>query len=287
MLNLKQLTREQLSQVDRPEIEYGPDLVEVEGFVAEGGTGYEHAGGYHVHLFQFAAWRRAGIPGRSTIEPIVERTLTILRPTSLPAKDCFEDIPKLSLQRFQVLLSIDETRAILAAPGTEPPHSSGLREFAEERAKPVIIDHTQFGKLVLDRRIDYFAGRATWNGEEVNISFESEPGHDISRALGVAETLWKDQAAWQQKVEDLAVQTELPTKNEHWLDSDEECDSDEDDEPIPLTPAQFKQRMTLETIQINSRGEFEFWFNDGGMFYGHSILVCGKLDGLKSASMQG
>jgi hypothetical protein len=288
MMNFKQLGREQLSQVDAPRTtgsmttmrtEYGSDIVEIEGFVAEGGTGFKHADGYNVHLFNFAAWRRPG-------QPLIERELTILRPTD--AEEYFQEIPQLSLQRFQVLLSIDKSRAIVAGPATEPVNHSGLQEFAEERAKPVVLDTKLFGKLVLDRSIDYFAGQTTWNGKEVKVSFECESGYDISRAVGVAEAIWQDQPGWQQRVENCAVEQMLETKNDHWLE-EEEVDYEDDnyEYPEPLSPEQFKARMKLETIQVDSRGRFEFWFDDDYMFYGHSILVQGNLDGPTYASMVG
>ena len=33
------------------------------------------------------------------------------------------------------------------------------------------------------------------------------------------------------------------------------------------------ERMELDAIQISADGHFEFWFNDGEMFWGHSIHV--------------
>ena len=55
-----------------------------------------------------------------------------------------------------------------------------------------------------------------------------------------------------------------------------------------LTPEDFMARMELSAIQVEPDGEFEFWFEDGEMFYGHSIHVMGNLtDGPDWAQMEG
>lgn len=46
--------------------------------------------------------------------------------------------------------------------------------------------------------------------------------------------------------------------------------------------------MTLEAIQVDGEGGFEFWFDDGDLFYGHSIHVAGNLEkGPDWAQMEG
>ena len=48
------------------------------------------------------------------------------------------------------------------------------------------------------------------------------------------------------------------------------------------------ERMELDAVQISAGGSFEFWFNDGDLFWGHAIHVTGALDkGPESAQMEG
>ena len=48
------------------------------------------------------------------------------------------------------------------------------------------------------------------------------------------------------------------------------------------------ERMELDAVQISADGRFEFWFNDGDLFWGHAIHVTGALDqGPESAQMEG
>lgn len=67
-------------------------------------------------------------------------------------------------------------------------------------------------------------------------------------------------------------------KNDNWLDEDEhEVSADE-----------FKQRMSLDAITVNPDGTFDFWHDDGDLFFGHVIKVSGHIDsGLRDAGIHG
>jgi hypothetical protein len=70
----------------------------------------------------------------------------------------------------------------------------------------------------------------------------------------------------------------LPLKNDTWLQKGES----------PLTEADFLKRMRLQSIWFGEDGSFEFWHNDGDLFWGHSIEVRGNLkDGLTEADIPG
>jgi hypothetical protein len=46
--------------------------------------------------------------------------------------------------------------------------------------------------------------------------------------------------------------------------------------------------MKLESITVHPDGRFEFWFDDGDLFWGHSIAVRGSLaEGPTEASVEG
>jgi hypothetical protein len=49
------------------------------------------------------------------------------------------------------------------------------------------------------------------------------------------------------------------------------------EDETPVTPRQFKERMTLESIAVSPNGKFEFTFDDGQLFWGHVIQVSGSL----------
>ena len=46
--------------------------------------------------------------------------------------------------------------------------------------------------------------------------------------------------------------------------------------------------MKIESITVHPDGGFEFWHNDGDLFWGHSILISGSLvEGPNSADIPG
>ena len=95
-------------------------------------------------------------------------------------------------------------------------------------------------------------------------------------------TLMERQEEWDQRVRALAAEKLLSLAND-WAQEPEE-----DREPEEITRDQFMERMELDAIQVYEDGAFEFWFNDGDLFWGHSIHVTGSLaNGPEEAQMEG
>jgi hypothetical protein len=100
----------------------------------------------------------------------------------------------------------------------------------------------------------------------------------VELALGVARSLWAAQREWSRRITDAAIKDFLDLKNESWLDEGES-------EP---TQEEFAERMAVEAISIRADGSFEFWHDDGDLFWGHSIMVSGNLrDGPTDAGIHG
>ncbi|WP_345681677.1 DUF2262 domain-containing protein [Novipirellula caenicola] len=262
---------DRLTEVDSADCEYKQGVVEIEGVVSPSGQGgWSHSDDYDVHCFSFSAWRYPG-------QPIVSKDLTILRPVA-PDADWFSEYPKLSIRRIRVMVATDESRAIFAGKATQMADKEVLVDMAKELAKPVVITTERFGDLTLNRSIDRFEGEVNWNGESIRINFHTDKTQDISAGLEVAGKLFDEQLSWKQKVDDYAVQELLLVKNDVWLDDNES----------PLTADQFKSRMTLQSISIHPDGEFNFWHDDGDLFWGHSIQISGSLEeGLTQADIPG
>lgn len=268
--NFKPPPIDQLASVDIADCEYGSELTEIVGLVSFLGQGGSPASDdYAVHLFDFAAWRRVG-------QPIVQQRLVVLRP--VPADgDWFSEYPEGTIHQVRVLLSVDETRAVFADATQKDVADAELEAIAAELRKPVTIDTDTFGVLTLNRRINWFEGTAIWNGESVAISFEARDSRDITSQLETAKTLFADSQGWAKRIGDFAVKEKLELAND-WRDEDAQ----------PITAAEFLRRMTLNAIEIKPDGEFEFWHDDGDMFYGHSIQISGSLkDGLTDSDIPG
>jgi hypothetical protein len=70
----------------------------------------------------------------------------------------------------------------------------------------------------------------------------------------------------------------LNLKNDNWLDDGED----------EVTAEQFIEAMRLESIAVYPDGSFVFWHQDGDLFWGHSIQICGSLsEGLTDADIPG
>ena len=267
-----------LADVDLARVPYEDHTSVIEGVISPlGQSGWSRSSECYVHSFSFAGWRR--IHG-----PMVEKKLTLLRP--IPAlldarrqhHEFFDRFPVYSVQRFTVLLSRDQTRAVVekALVVESPDHD--LEHLSERLRKPVILSTEAFGDLILNPRLDWFEGKAEWNGKTIEIHFQKSIDGTIALALDAARRLWPDQAEWKRKVDEFAVMDLLSLKNETWLDEDEK----------PVTVTEFKERMRLTAIQFTRDGKFEFWHEDGDLFWGHAIVVAGNLhDGPTKADIPG
>lgn len=262
---------DRLREIDQADCEYEDECIEIQGVVSpEGQGGWPASKDYQVHCFSFSAWRPVG-------KVLVEQKLTILRP--VPRGDIpFSNFPRHSVHRIKVLLSNDRTRALFAAEEKLDEPDAELSAVAEKLQKPVIVSTSRFGDLILNRRIGWFEGSAEWNGTHVEIHLHTDEHGEIVNALKFAESLWDSQSGWTRKVDDYAVQELLALKNDSWLDEREK----------PLKPDEFKSRMKLESITVGNDGEFDFWHNDGELFWGHMIQVSGSLErGLSHADIPG
>jgi len=247
-------------------------ILEIEGVVSP-----ESQGGWHleklgcgVHCFSFSAWRRPG-------QELNQQALTILRPVD-PAGGWFDEFDGLTLHRIKVLLYKDQSRAVFAGYSDQAVDTRHLEDIAAELKRPVYLETERFGTLTLDRRLGWFEGEMSWNGETVQFQIASSDSTEIKTCLEVAQQLWADETVWKQRVEDYAVQELLDAKNDVWLDEDES----------PMSADEFKSRMSLESITIEPDGCFTFWHDDGDLFWGHSIQISGSLiEGLRHADTPG
>lgn len=269
---------DRLAEFDRADCTYSSEVVEIQGVVSSQNQSFwPYSDKYEIYCTTLLAWRRVG-------QPLVHRKLTLLRPLQIDRSwRGVLRFPENSAHQLKVLLSTDETRAIVADAlmiddlHTEIAMDGELHNALEEAQKPVVVTTARFGDLRYHDSEDCFVGEAEWNGEAVELSFYVDDNQDITSLLATAEQLWDAQSEWKKKVDDFAVGL-LPIKNESWLDVDEQ----------PLDAEQFKAQMKLQAIWVHPDGEFEFWHEDGDLFWGHVIQVTGSLtEGLTEVGIAG
>ena len=131
----------------------------------------------------------------------------------------------------------------------------------------ITIDVPPFGTLIYDERYNWYAGHAEWRGKDAELVL-SCGSDDADAAIRVAQQLFRAQADWDRRIADRALETLLPLKNEVWLGEGER----------ELTATEFTARMTLQSIHVDESGDLTFWYDDGDLFWGHSIQVYGHIE---------
>ena len=165
----------------------------------------------------------------------------------------------------------DGTRLLLLdlpEPGFDP----DLKAILDEQKKPVTFWAEGWAPLPSTAPWDGLRRRPTglearsvwiWTGTRTgrNAFPTSAPPHGGTGELGRAAA-------------GLAARDLLELAND-WA-SDGGC---EEREPGEITRGQFMERLEPDAVQISGDGSFDFWFNDGALFWGHSIHVTGSLEG--------
>ena len=249
-----------LTDID-PTSSYCKNPVVIQGIVLPGQSGCSKPGdAYEVHSFTFATWHRLG-------EPPVNRKLTILRRV-LPDTKWWKDFPDYSIQRMSVLLSTDETRAVFKKLLPVDTPDDELQTISSNLQKPFIVSMKQFGNFVLDRGYDWFEAETKWNGQTIRLIVPADQEKLDANAFKVAEQLWANQAKWQKRIGEFAAKELLEQKNSSWLEEGES----------KLTAKQFITRMKLQSITVSPDGKFDFWYEDGDLFFGHNIMISGDVE---------
>lgn len=114
-----------------------------------------------------------------------------------------------------------------------------------------------------------------WLGETVRVSIEQSEEMQIQ--LNHLTRLLDDAAKWDERIRNFAAEELTELKNDSWLEEDEE----------EWSEANFAKQLSLQEITFTEE-EFTFWFDDGDLFWGHTVYVSNTIeDGPYDASMGG
>jgi hypothetical protein len=246
-------------------VTYSGESEIIEGVVSPESQGVTFGAGkgrFKVHILQLAAWRRSA-------EPVVAKELIILRAVPNEYKDCFDDFPKLSVQRFRVLISTDRERSVLEEVLAVEAIDAELQAIAEDLKTPIVVATQQFGDLTLNRRTNSFEGRIKWNRKAIDVRFSTDGTQLSEMALQTATAFWVDQARRKKTIEAHIVEKFLTLKNEDWLGDDES----------PVTAKEFLKRLTPVSVTFSDDQEWVVSYDDGDLFWGHYFTVRGTLGG--------
>ena len=257
--------------------------VEVRGFVGAGGV-------VGMRWFDEPYKLSAGLAGwRCEGDPPQDEELSVQMLIAETELDAFQDMMEpYTFVRLRCRLERAQNRRMYAI-ATEISHLENDDEELEQlRVKaqlPVTMNDPVLGEFVLDRRRNTFEGTISWGGEIATLKLSSDSTKAALGMLATAKELLKDQQTWDTKVKACAVEHLLELKNTVWQDDD---DDDEGSEAEAVTAEEFAGRMKLNSVSIDKRGAFQFWYDDGDLFFGHAIEVSGNLrTGVKRADIAG
>ena len=141
-----------------------------------------------------------------------------------------------------------------------------LKAILDEQKKPVTFWVDGLGTFALNRALGWFEAEADWLGSPIRLDLDRD--EDREKCLFYLRALMKGQADWDGRLRACAARDLLELAND-WA-SDGGC---EEHEPEEITREQFMERLEPDAVQISGDGSFDFWFNDGALFWGHSIHV--------------
>ena len=261
-----------------------PQELEIQAVVGASGFGAAKLGKEKLWSasVELTAWKEEG--GEIHREEILlstvadDRLLEHLRST----------VKRDSVIRCRVRPSRNGRYLLMTGPAQEG-NDPELKEILEEQMREVTMEVEGLGTFVLDRTVAWFETKKDWLGTEIRLSFDRDDEKTMESAMETARTLMEDQRGWDRRIREYAADELLELAND-WAEStvyEEESEAAEEDEQL-VSREQFMERMELESIQAQEDGEFEFWFLDGDMFYGHSIHVTGNVeDGPDWADIEG
>lgn len=177
-----------------------------------------------------------------------------------------------------VISDIDRKDAALVSIIATDTLDERLFKYRAELETPLILKTKTFGNLTLDRSVGWFEGNVRLGFRKVRICIEPNSISVPEVAVSTAERIWESRKELIELAKDQAVNALLDDKNGSWLQDGESC----------LSANKFKKSMKLDSIVIREKGEYDFWFNDSGLFWGHDIEVLGNdTKGFYQASIQG
>ena len=239
--------------------------VTVVGLVSPFGAGgsSDGQGDIWTLTFSFVLWR-------SDSGDVQESELSIRQHLSHDElKAVMKMIEPYEVLRARVRLVVD---SVLETPQAElieligADNDGHLQQIAKNLQIPITVQDEKFGNLTLDRGLDRFDGQVKWNGKTVGLTIEAIGEELCPDSLAAAKKLFSNEESWGQRIDDYAVKM---LHGQTWLEEEDE---------VELTREEFLSRMKLTDIGVSQDRSFEFWHEDGDLFWGHSIVIYGDLE---------
>ena len=135
------------------------------------------------------------------------------------------------------------------------------------------------GELKLDKSLGLFSGSGIFNQQECLIHLDKdEESETANNALHSLKVLLDDSCQWDLKAKQYAAQSLTDLAND-WADEEGDDEISEED---------FIKRISISEVCVSLDGDFELFYDDGDLFYGHVIIVSGNIEsGFEDADIAG
>jgi hypothetical protein len=149
-----------------------------------------------------------------------------------------------------------------------PSPNPQMQELEVMARNPAPAHDLAMGRFVRDDQLGWIEAEINWMGQNVKATIEAQLDIDIADQEQLLALLMDRQADWHAHAQTAIIAGLYELWRDGWRQDD-----------AMLTELEFVRRMTIEAIAMQRGGSFHFWFNDGDLFWGHSVLVCGTFDG--------
>lgn len=157
-----------------------------------------------------------------------------------------------------------------------------LEEILREYQKPVKIHLLGCSELLLDKSLGMFDGDCKWNGEMcmVHLDVDEDGAETAEDAIVTLAELLSHSQIWDDQARKFAA-SELAEMANEWQSEDKE-------NALEISKEDFEKRLTISELCISIDGDFEIFYDDDDMFWGHVIIVSGNIKkGLEDATIAG
>lgn len=161
-------------------------------------------------------------------------------------------------------------------------HEERLNAILEKFRQPVTIQPECCEELLLNKSLGIFSGNGHWNGESclIHLDVDEDGTETANDAQDTLKKLMDNCREWDEKARKYAA-AELAANASDWA-----MDADENAEEI--TEEEFAERLAVSEVCVSTCGDFEIFYDDDDMFWGHVIIVSGNIEtGIEDASMAG
>ena len=143
-------------------------------------------------------------------------------------------------------------------------------KIIKPKPEPVTIADEELGTFTLDE-YGWFENEVKWLDDEcfVSLNYDEASEDSAKQALAVFKRIYSERQSWDERLRRFAAECLTDNVNNCWLDDGAE----------KITEEQFVARISLEGLWVYNDGSYQVFFDDDNMYYEHSIIVEGNVDG--------